>query len=91
MDNEIKTVEDLDKKETPAEENKEQDTETYESKYNKLLEEHKKVQEERNKIQEKYNKALEENNRLFNRLTGTAPEPQHKDSLAQLLNIKGVK
>ena len=93
---EIKTVEDLDKKENEKEKTDIKLTETelkedpFEQKYTQLKMDFDSVSKERDTYKEKYNRALEENNRLFNRLTGTPPEPT-ANAMDSLLKIKGVK
>lgn len=81
-DKEIKTVEDLDKKDNvPLKELPEKTP--FEEKYNQL-----KI--DFDKLNSKYTKAIEENNRLFQRLTGT-PQTTTESALDNLLKIKGEK
>lgn len=93
---ELKTIEDLDKKEDKQETTDIKLVETemkedpFEQKYTQLKMDFDTVSKERDTYKEKYNRALEENNRLFNRLTGTPPEPT-ASPMDNLLKIKGVK
>lgn len=90
---EIKTVEDLDKKDGKSNEEKTDlkltviENDPFKEKYEQLKVDFEAIKTERDTLKGKYTKALEENNRLFNRLTGT-PEKQ-VDSLQSILNIKG--
>lgn len=89
---EIKTIEDLDNKENKDIKLTETELkeDPFEQKYTQLKIDFDNLTKERDTYKEKYNRALEENNRLFNRLTGTPPEPT-ANAMDSLLKLKGVK